>query len=92
MHEDTETATTTATELVTGDGTSTGVVIYTSGQAEQSDYWMIGVRPATPSVILPSRLRSFQPPDGPPRWATPLATLAWIATEATRYSSVGTRT
>lgn len=71
---------TTATELVTADGTGTGVVVRTTGSPVAGDYWTIGVRPSTPTDILPARLRTeFQPPDGPNRWATALATIHWLA-------------
>lgn len=39
------------------------------------DYWLIGVRPSTPSKLYPARLVNNQPPDGPRRWACPLAVL-----------------
>lgn len=79
---------TTATELVSpgapaAAGTPatpqkpTGVIVFSRGAAVPGDYWMIGVRPTAPTTILPARLRQFQPPDGPARWATPLATIAW---------------
>jgi Family of unknown function (DUF6519) len=42
------------------------------------DYWLIGVRPSTPSKIYPARLESDQPPDGPRRWACPLAVLGMV--------------
>ena len=42
------------------------------------DYWIIGVRPATPDAVLPARLlRQPQPPDGPRMWACPLAVIGW---------------
>jgi len=71
--------TTTATELFTRgqQGASTGVRVYTSGTAVPGDYWMIGVRPSMPQAVFPARLTQLQPPDGPSRWATPLATIAW---------------
>ena len=67
----------TETSLVTGSGSPTGLRVYTKGAAVAGDYWMVGVRPTMPQAILPERLRQFQPPDGPSRWATPLATIAW---------------
>lgn len=74
----------TAMELVTAAGTSTGVRVVTTGPAEPGDYWMIGVRPATPQSILPARLTAQpQPPDGPSRWATPLAVISWNADNET---------
>jgi len=69
---------TTETELLKPEGESTGLWISTTGKAMPGDYWMVGVRPATPQVILPERLHAgFCPPDGPNRWATPLALLGW---------------
>ncbi|MBK8211868.1 MAG: right-handed parallel beta-helix repeat-containing protein [Rhodospirillales bacterium] len=69
---------TTPVELVGSNGTGTGVRVYAKGDASVTgDYWMIGVRPSTPQSILPARLAQFQPPDGPKRWVTPLAVIAW---------------
>ncbi len=70
---------TTATELVLADGSGTGIVVNTIGSPVAGDYWMIGVRPSNPTAILPARLQTaFQPPDGPSRWATALATIHWV--------------
>jgi hypothetical protein len=67
------------TKLVLADGTETGVVIYTTGVAVPGDYWLAGVRPSTPTAILPARLQTaLQPPDGPNRWATALAKIHWL--------------
>jgi hypothetical protein len=42
------------------------------------DYWMIAVRPGTPTQVYPQRyLDAPQPPDGPRMWACPLAAIAW---------------
>jgi len=69
-----------ATDLVDHLGASTGLRIFTKGFTEPGDFWMIGVRPTTPDAIYPARLHAgFQPPDGPHRWATPLAEIAWKA-------------
>jgi hypothetical protein len=70
-------ATATPPELIDASGSSTGLRIWTSGRAAPGDYWLIGVRPGKPHAIFPERLREFQAPDGPSRWATPLARLAW---------------
>jgi hypothetical protein len=66
-------------ELVRADNTTTGVRVTISGGAPiPGDHWMIGVRPSVPEAIYPARLRSSpQPPDGPRRWAVPLAVVAW---------------
>ena len=70
----------TATELVASNGTGTGVRVYTKGAARApGDYWMIGVRPGMPHAFLPARLARFQSPDGPKRWAVPLALINWHA-------------
>jgi hypothetical protein len=67
------------TKLVLPDGSETGVVIYANGAAVPGDYWLAGVRPSNPTAILPARLKTgFQPPDGPNRWATPLAHIKWL--------------
>lgn len=71
---------TTPTALVDFTGASTGVRVTTTGPAAPGDYWLIGVRPSNPTSILPARLTGWpQPPDGPARWATSLATIAWNA-------------
>jgi hypothetical protein len=70
---------TTPTTLVTPEGASIGLDVYTGGAPVPGDYWMVGVRPSMPDAIFPARLAQLQPPDGPHRWATPLATIAWSA-------------
>ena len=56
-----------------------GVTITPSGTGTPGDFWMIGVRPTHPDRLYPARLDKPQPPDGPKRWATPLATIRWDA-------------
>ena len=69
---------TTATDVLDRRDNSTGLRVYTKGPAAPGDHWMIGVRPSAPTSILPARIAAdFQPPDGPARWATPLATIKW---------------
>ncbi len=69
---------TTKTELVRPEGDSTGLWVSTKGTAVPGDHWMVGVRPSAPQSILPERLHAgFCRPDGPNRWATPLAVLEW---------------
>jgi hypothetical protein len=42
------------------------------------DYWLIAVRPTTPTQLYPQRyLDAAQPPDGPRMWACPLAAIEW---------------
>jgi hypothetical protein len=42
------------------------------------DYWLIAARPRTPLEVYPERyLSDFQWPDGPRRWACPLAVIGW---------------
>lgn len=42
------------------------------------DYWLIAVRPSTPTEIYPHRyLEAPQPPDGPRLWVCPLAVIEW---------------
>jgi hypothetical protein len=42
------------------------------------DYWLIAVRPTTPTQVYPQRyLNAPQPPDGPCIWACPLAAIEW---------------
>jgi hypothetical protein len=48
------------------------------GAVQVDDFWCIGVRPSTPTAVYPERyLRAPQPPDGPHRWACPLAVIEW---------------
>ena len=69
---------TTPTELVDAANIGTGVRVFTTDTRRvPGDHWMIGVRPSTPQSILPARLASFQPPDGPRRWVAPLAVIEW---------------
>ena len=66
------------TELRDADQISTGVRVFaTKTQRVPGDYWMIGVRPGTPEKMLPARLATPQPPDGPRRWVAPLAVIEW---------------
>lgn len=49
------------------------------GVVQVDDFWCIGVRPSTPTAVFPERyLRAPQPPDGPHRWACPLAVIEWV--------------
>lgn len=82
---------TTAVDLVADDGkgttTGNGVRIF-SGASEwvPGDFWMIGVRPTTPTDVLPARLKTSQPPDGPRRWLAPLAVIDWLVEGAPAVS------
>jgi hypothetical protein len=41
-------------------------------------FWQFALRPATPQGVYPERLLTApQPPDGPHRWACPLAVIDW---------------
>jgi len=47
-------------------------------------FWQIAVRPATPQGAYPEDLLvAPQPPDGPRRWACPLAVISWTQTGGT---------
>ena len=77
------------TVLLTDDvtGASTGVQVTISTPAgialTRGAYWLIAVRPSTPQAVYPERLLiAPQPPDGPPRWACPLAVLDWTKPDA----------
>jgi hypothetical protein len=60
---------------------STGVYVTltTAGGApfHVGDYWMIAVRPSTPTQVYPARLLQGKEPDGPRMWACPLAAIEW---------------
>jgi hypothetical protein len=58
----------------------TGLQVTLTGGApfHAGDYWMIAVRPSTPTEVYPQRyLESPQPPEGPRLWVCPLAVLDW---------------
>jgi hypothetical protein len=72
------------TVLLTDDvtGASTGVQVTISApQGEpltSGAFWLLAVRPSTPQAVYPERLLTApQPPDGPRRWACPLAVIDW---------------
>jgi hypothetical protein len=45
-------------------------------------YWMVAVRPTTPTNVYPDRyLRDFQPAEGPRLWVCPLAVIGWAVAE-----------
>lgn len=46
-----------------------------NGPFSVGDYWLVAVRPSTPTKFYPERLVTPQPPDGPRRWACPLAVI-----------------
>ncbi|MBN3753682.1 hypothetical protein G3N95_12090 [Paraburkholderia sp. Tr-20389] len=76
------------------NGSANGVVLTFSGMAGGAPaagaYWMIALRPATPQTVYPARfVDSPQPPDGPHRWACPLAVIDW--TDAGSPSVTGCR-
>jgi hypothetical protein len=59
---------------------ATGLAVTLSnGPFRPGDYWLIGVRPSTPTTVYPPRyLSAPQPPDGPRQWVCPLAVIEWI--------------
>ncbi|MEU4244752.1 DUF6519 domain-containing protein [Actinoplanes sp. NPDC026619] len=64
------------TTFVLGDTGVQVTLTSTGGPLRVDDYWCIGVRPGTPTEVLPARLlRAPQPPDGPLVWACPLAVI-----------------
>jgi hypothetical protein len=69
-----------AQPLLDFNGNSTGLTVTLSGKAAFANgaYWLIAARPATPQVVYPEALQAAgQPPDGPRRWACPLAVIDW---------------
>jgi hypothetical protein len=46
------------------------------------DFWTFAVRPLMPADVYPARYATFQSPEGPRRWATPLAVLDWSSATA----------
>jgi len=71
-------AATELTDPVTGTSTGVTVTITSAGALADGAYWLIAVRPATPQGAYPeSLLKTPQPPDGPRRWACPLAVIDW---------------
>lgn len=63
--------------------TGTGVTVTldtlnTGANLHPGDYWLIGLRPGQPALVYPERIKDFpQAPDGPRRWACPLAVVNW---------------
>jgi hypothetical protein len=65
-------------------GVSTGVTVTVSvlgnGALPDGAFWQIAVRPGTPQGVYPEDLLAApQLPDGPRRWACPLAVIDWTA-------------
>ena len=65
-------------------GVSTGVTVTVSavgnGALPDGAFWQIAVRPGTPQGVYPEDLLTApQLPDGPRRWACPLAVIDWTA-------------
>ncbi|HXA17866.1 MAG TPA: DUF6519 domain-containing protein [Thermoanaerobaculia bacterium] len=62
-------------------GTGLQVTIIVDAQrgarVSEGDFWTFAVRPGTPSAIYPQRYSSFQPPEGPRRWACSLGVIHW---------------
>jgi hypothetical protein len=63
-------------------GTTTGVQVTISLPPGEvltvGAFWQLALRPATPQGVYPERLLAApQPPDGPNRWACPLAVIDW---------------
>jgi hypothetical protein len=64
---------------LTGTGMQVTVTLDGGGVPRIGDFWCIGVRPGTPTVVYPDRLlRTPQPPDGPREWVCPLAVLGIV--------------
>jgi len=57
------------------------VTLTTAGGApfHSGDYWMIAVRPSTPTQVYPQSYLQGKGPDGPRMWACPLAAIEWDA-------------
>jgi hypothetical protein len=75
---------TTTTDVATGTTTSTGVTVTFSPASgpnvAEGLFWQIAVRPATPQGVYPEDLLvTPQAPDGPRRWACPLAVIDWTS-------------
>jgi Family of unknown function (DUF6519) len=70
---------TPGTAVALGD-TGLKVTLQSAGGApfHVGDYWMVAVRPSTPTKVYPQRyLDGPQPPDGPRMWACPLGVINW---------------
>lgn len=57
-------------------------VTLAGSQFVPGDFWTFAVRPLVPADVYPARYKAFQPPEGPRRWATPLAVLDWTSATA----------
>ncbi len=60
--------------------TGVNVTFESQGGFHAGDFWAFAVRPSSPVEVYPARYTAFaQSPDGPRRWACPLAVIAWNA-------------
>ena len=57
-------------------------VTLAGSQFVPGDFWTFAVLPLMPADVYPARYEAFQPPEGPRRWATPLAVLDWTSATA----------
>ncbi len=73
-----EKALTPGTPIDLGD-TGVQVTLQAAGGVfHVGDFWLIAVRPSTPTKVYPQRLLDApQPPDGPRLWFCPLAVIEW---------------
>jgi len=57
----------------------TGLAVELTGESfPPGDYWTFSLRPGSAQYVFPARVRRDpQPPDGPRRWACPLALVSW---------------
>ena len=68
------------TDPSTGNSTGLAVTLSTAATlpVHGGAFWQLAVRPATPQGVYPEDfLTAPQPPDGPRRWACPLAVIDW---------------
>ncbi len=63
-------------------------VVFGGSGGLPGDYWVIGVRPETPDVVIPRELREPTPPQGIERHLAPLALIRW--TKGSNGKVVGT--
>jgi hypothetical protein len=76
-----------ATSISTG--VTVAITVPKGGALPDGAFWQIAGRPATPQGVYPERLLTApQPPDGPRRWACPLAVIDWKAQSVTDCRNV----
>jgi hypothetical protein len=69
--------------------TGVNITLDSSDAFNSGDFWAFAVRPSSPAEVYPARYTSAgQPPNGPRRWACPLAVISWSVIGGTAEGKV----